>query len=341
MKHRGIKAALKSFVVFLAIYLLLSFTVVMLIYEGLFARTEVYEYSLFISKEDVEQLYQSSDASFESRGFPINAVIYGDNKDKIVILGHAKNSSSQDMLPEAKFFLDNGFSVMTMDFTGHSKSGGNSQYGLQQCVFDMENAIAEVRTKGYSDIYLYGIGIGGYASAACAAEDGVKGVAAIAAFSSISDMTLQYATDNMSILGYLEYPIMMLYQYITYGSDIENSAIKGINESNVPVIIINGTNDETVKYNGAALINASDKLRNDNITFKTVESGYHSSIMRTEEAVDIINNFNKDAYALYNDYQGEVPVADIEALYSSVDKEAVSSLNEMLMQEILSVFGVL
>jgi len=339
MKYRKIKAVLKSFAVFLAIYLLLSFTVVMLIYEGLFARTEVYEYSLFVSRDEIEQIYEARDFSFKSRGFPINSVIYGDNKDKLVIVGHAKNSSSQDMMPEVKFFLDNGYSVMAMDFTGHSTSGGNSQYGLQQCVFDMENAITAMHAEGYSYLYLYGIGIGGYAAAACASRDGVKGVAAVSAFSSISDMTLQYAIDNMNILGYLEYPIMMLYQYITYGSDIENSAVKGINESDVPVIVINGTADETVRYDGAALINAADGITNPNVIYRTVDGGIHLSLMRSENARHLIDDFNERAYMLYNEYGGSVPNADIEMLYDSIDTEAVSGLDEKLMNEVLSVFG--
>ncbi len=341
MKHKGIKAAIKSFLVFLVIYLLLSFTVVMLIYENLFARTEVYDYSLFISSDDLKQSYQSNEFNFESRGFPINSVIYGENKEKIVILGHAKNSSSQDMLPEAKFFLDNGFSVMTIDFTGHSKSGGNSQYGLQQCVFDMKNAIDVVRSEGYENLYLYGIGIGGYAAATCASEEGVKGAAAISAFSNVSDMTLQYATDNMSVLGYLEYPVMMLYQYITYGSDISNSAIKGINKSDVPVIVINGTADEVVKYNGAALINSANEITNPNVVYRTVEGGVHLSLMRTDEARSLIDHFNKQAYTLYSDYNGSVPTAEIEELYSSIDTTTVSGLDKELMNEILSVFGAM
>ena len=341
MKHRNLIAVLKNFVIFLLIYLILSFMAVMMIYEGLFARTEPYEYSVFISREDIEQKYPVRDVSFESGGFSISAAVYGENKDKLVILGHAKDGSSADVLPEADFFLDNGFSVLTMDFTGHSNSEGNSQSGLHQSVYDMENAIAFARSEGYENIYLYGIGIGGYAAASCADEEGVSGVAAISAYSSISDMTFEYALDNMSFLGYLEYPIMMLYQYILYGDDISNNAINGINSSDVPVIIINGTADDKIKYDGAALINASDRITNENVVYRTVEDGVHLSLMRTEEARNLIDSFNEDAYMLYYEYEGSVPIGKIDDLYSSVDKETASGLDEELMNEILSVFGIL
>lgn len=338
MKHRKLFAVLKSFVIFLIIYLLLSFTVVMLIYEGLFARTEEYDYSLFISGTELEQEYSVIEANIESRGFILRGDIYGENRDKLVILGHAKDGSSMDMLPEAKFFLENGFSVMTLDFTGHNKSGGTSQYGLQQSVYDMKSAINYAAEQGYANIYLYGIGIGGYAAAACADSDGVKGVAAISAFSSISDMTLEYATKNMSVLGYIEYPVMMLYQYLVYGSDIGKSAVEGINNSDVPIIIINGTDDENVSYSGASLINSSGKITNPYVTYITAEGGLHLSLMRTEEAVAAINDFNKNAYAVYNEYGGEVPTYEIEALYDSVDTGVTSALDENMMGEILNVF---
>lgn len=339
MKNRKLKAAIKTVVIFTVIYLLLSFTVVMLIYEGLFARTEIYEYSLFVTENELKEKYAFTDVEFESRGFALKGSIYGENREKLVILGHAKGGSSTDMLPEAECFLKNGFSVLTMDFTGHSKSGGSSQYGLQQPVYDMENAINYVKQQGYADIYLYGIGIGGYAAASCADFDGVRGVAAISAFSSVSDVTVDYATSNMGFLGYLEYPVMMLYQYLVYGSDINNSAVDAINRTSVPVVVINGTTDEKVHITGSALINSEGKITNPNVSFITVDGGYHLSLMRTEAAVDTINSFNEKAYELYNEYGGEVPVYEIETLYASVDKNVTSSLNDDYMNKILEAFS--
>lgn len=339
MKHRNLIAVIKNFVIFLIIYLLLSFMAVMLIYEGLFARTELYEYSVFISRDDIEQQYTVRDVNFDSCGFSVSASIYGENKDRLVILGHAKDGSSADMLPEADFFLENGFSVMTMDFIGHGNSEGNSQSGLHQSVYDMENAIGFARTEGYENVYLYGIGIGGYAAASCADEEGVRGVAAISAYSSIPDMTLEYAVGKMSVLGYLEYPIMMLYQQILYGNDMKHNAIEGINSSDVPVIIINGTADDKIKSDGAALVNAADRITNEKVIYRTVENGVHLSLMRTDEARNLIDKFNEDAYMLYYEHDGNVPIASVDALYDAVDSEATSQLDAELMNEILGVFG--
>ncbi len=61
--------------------------------------------------------------------------------------------------------------------------------------------------------------------------------------------------------------------------------------------------------------------------------------MRTDAAVEAIDDFNERAYELYNQYDGDVPVYEIEEIYASVDTGVTSSLSEELMNRILEVFG--
>ena len=337
-KARNVKTAVSSVLISLAIYLIASFMIVMLIYEGLFARAEEYEYHSFLCYEDMNS-YPVSDISFDSRGFELFGKVYGDNKDKLVILCHSKGGTGEDMLAEVEFFIKNGYSAMVFDLSGHGKSGGNSQVGLYQPVYDLENAVNFAKGQGFEELYLYGIGVGGYASAICSDIDGVKAVASVSAFSSISTLTLQYATENMSIFGYLEYPIMMLYQYLVFGSAINDDAVSAINTATVPVAIINGTADETILYDNAALINSSSEITNANVIYKTVENGRHNSLMRSEAANELLDKFNEEAYELYNSYGGSVPTAEIEALYNSYSRVEMSELNTEIMNDILSMFN--
>lgn len=339
MKFRTLKSALKSIIISVIIYFVASFVIVMLIYEGIFARVEEYEYNSFIAYEDMVE-YSPREIVFNSRGYEINGIIYDNNdSSEVVILGHAKGGSGEDMLPEAKFFLDNGYAAMIFDYVGCGKSGGGSQVGLQQPVYNFNDAISFASSEGYEHIYLFGNGVGGYAAAACSNREEVKAVVSVSAFSSISDVTLEYATSNMGILGYLEYPIMLLYQFLVYGDDIYDSAVTGINSSNVPIVIINGTSDEVVLFDGASLINNKEKITNPNVTYKAVENGKHSSLMRTENANALLEQFNNEAYELYNEYDGNVPKADIEELYSRYDRVSMSELNPSIMNEILDIFA--
>lgn len=339
MKFRTLKSVIKSIIISVIIYLVASFVIVMLLYEGIFSRVEKYEYNSFISYEDMVD-YSPREITFNSRGFEINGVIY-ENSDStdIVILGHTKGGNGEDMLSEAKFFLDNGYSAMVFDYVGCGNSGGSSQVGLQQPVYNFNDAISFASSEGYEHIYLFGNGVGGYAASACSNREEVVAVVAVSAFSSISDMTLEYATSNMGILGYLEYPVMLLYQYLIYGGDIFKDAVFGINESNVPIVIINGTSDEVVLSEGAALINAKQKITNPNVTYKIIENGKHSSLLRSESANAFLEQFNSEAYELYNAYGGNVPKADIDELYARYSREEMSELNLSIMNEILDIFN--
>lgn len=338
-KNKNLKSAIINFVVALAIYVIASFMLVMIIYEEMFTVDEKYEHRSFMSYDDMNKYYTPCEISFDSNGIPIYGKIYGEASDRLVIIGHGIDGTAEDMLAEAKFFLDNGYSVMLFDSVGHGKSGGTSKVGIHQAARDMEFAVDYAAGEGYSELYLYGMGVGGYAAASCADMNGVKAVASVSAFGSVSDMTLEYAVENMTVLGYLEYPIMMLYQYLIFGSELKNDAFSGINNSNVPIVIINGTNDNSVLYDGAALINKSDKITNENVTYLTVEDGMHASLMRTGEAVELLENFNMEAYALYNSSGGDVPVSEIEAIYAKYDREQMSELNPELMNKVLEIFS--
>lgn len=338
MKHRNLKTAISSFFISLAIFIIASFMVVMLIYEGLFARVEEYEHHSFLCYEDMLN-YKQREVSFESDVYSISGVIYGDNTEKLVILAHGKGGSGEDMLAEACYFADNGYSAMVFDFVGCGKSSGSSQLGLQRPVYELESAVEFAKEQGFTEIYLHGIGVGGYAAAACADIDGVKAVSAVSSFSTVADMTLEYATENMSVLGYLEYPIMMLYQYLVFGSELENNAVSGINNSDVPIIIINGTEDETIKHDGAALINSADKITNSKAVYFSVENGRHNSIMRTEDARKLLDKFNEEAYELYDSYGGAVPESEIMDLYAAYSRAEMSELDMELMNKIITLFN--
>ncbi len=338
MKHRNLKTAISSVLISLAIYIIASFMIVMLIYEGMFARVEEYEHHSFLCYEDMEG-YVQRDITFQSDGYNISGKIYGENTDKLVILAHSKGGSGEDMLAEACFFADNGYSAMVFDFVGCGKSDGSSQLGLQRPVYELESAVEFAKEQGFTDIYLHGIGVGGYAAAACADIEGIKAVSAASSFSSVADITLEYATENMGVFGYLEYPIMWLYQYLVFGSELNNNAVSGINSSDVPIIIINGTADETIHHDGAALINSADEITNRRTEYISIENGRHSSILRSENARALLEKFNGEAYELYNSYSGSVPEGEIKALYEKYDRAEMSELDAELMDKILTLFN--
>lgn len=342
MKHKILKTAIRNIIISVAVYLILSFLIVMILYEGMFARTEKYEYQALISYEDMNG-YSCREISFDSNGFKLSGRIYNEaGQEGTVIIGHGKDGSGEDMLAEARFFADNGFSAMVFDLTGHGESSGTSQRGLCQAAYDMENAVLfcekDEQLAG-KPIFLFGFGVSGYGAALCASMEQVAAVTAVSAFVSVPEMTLEYARSKMGILGYLEYPVMLFYQYLIFGDALWLDAAEAIGAADIPVLAIHGTKDDTVSLEGASLYARRNQVF-PHIEATAVEGGRHGSVLRSEDAVAYLDAFNEEALLLSQQYGGNVPVSLIEELYGRYDRAKMSELDGHLMETICEFYRV-
>lgn len=337
MKHRALKTAIRSVLLSVLIYVILSFLIVMTLYESLFSRKEIYEHSVYLTYEDMSLPYR--EVAFDSDGFTLCGRIYNeDGEEGTVILGHGKDGSGEDLLAEARFFAGNGFAVLVFDLTGHGKSEGTTQRGLCRAASDMENAVLFCESDeqlSKKPIFLYGFGVSGYGAALCSSRDSIKAIVTVSAFSDVPKMTLEYACSNMGILGYLEYPVMLFYQYILFGDQLGRSAIDAINASDTPVLAIHGTSDETVSFLGASLSAGEAQITGANFQTLTIEGGKHHGVLRSEEAAAYLDSYNDAAYELFRQYNGDVPVYLINQLYEQYDCEKMSELNTEIMEQIV------
>lgn len=337
MKHKALKTVVRSVLLSVLIYVILSFLVVMILYESLFSRKEVYAHSVYLTYEDIS--LPCREITFDSDGFRLYGRVYNeDGKEGTVILGHGKDGSSEDLLAEARFFADNGYTALVFDLTGHGKSEGITQRGLCRAAADMESAILfceKDEQLSQKPIFLYGFGVSGYGAALCSSHDSVKAVVTVSAFSDVPKMTLEYACSNMGVLGYLEYPIMLLYQYILFGDELGRSAVDEINASDTPILAIHGTSDETVSFSGASLSANKAQITGTNFQTLTVEGGKHYGVLRSKEAIAYLDSYNDAAYEFFRQYNGEVPAYLIDQFYKQYDREKMSELNAEMMQQIV------
>ncbi len=342
MKHKKLKTAIQSVLISVVIYLILSFLVVMILYEGMFARNEKYEYRVLLSYEDMGD-YPCREVSFDSGGFTLSGRVYNeDGQAGTVILGHAKDGSGEDLLAEAQYFADSGFAAMVFDLTGHGDSTGTAQRGLCQAAADMKSAVLFCGNDEHlsgKPIFLFGFGVSGYGAALCASMEQVTAVTTVSAFVSVPEMTLEYARSKMGILGYLEYPVMLLYQYLIFGDALWLDAAEAIGAADTPVLAIHGTKDDTVSLEGASLYARRNQVF-PHIAATAVEGGRHGSVLRSEDAVAYLDAFNEEALRLSQQYGGNVPVSLIEELYERYDRAKMSELDGHLMETICEFYRV-
>ena len=70
---------------------------------------------------------------------------------------------------------------------------------------------------------------------------------------------------NKNIMGdimNMQYPYLWLYQRIVFGKTASLNAVDAINGSDVPVLIIHGTEDELVAYEGSSIISNLNEITN-------------------------------------------------------------------------------
>lgn len=72
-------------------------------------------------------------------------------------------------------------------------------------------------------------------------------------------------------LTYIEYPFIWLNNKLTFGSKANISAVDSINSSDAHVMIIHGTGDEVVKFDGASIISHKDEITNPNVVYKEID----------------------------------------------------------------------
>ncbi len=69
-----------------------------------------------------------------------------------------------------------------------------------------------------------------------------------------------------------------------------------------------------------------------------MDGGGHNNIFYTKEALEYINEFNKDYRVIYDQYNGEIPEDVLEETYSNSDRELINTPNEELLSQIENFF---
>ena len=104
----------------------------------------------------------------------------------------------------------------------------------------------------------------------------------------------------------------------------------------VPILIVQGLADTTVRPDGAALSAQREKLTNPKVEILLLEGEDHMSLLRphTQKYTDYVAQINRDYAALYDTYGGEIP-QDVRAeFHAGVDKSITGGVWRELMQRI-------
>lgn len=337
-----------SIVGFVLIFSVISMIVVSIIYNGQFPRYDRHDSTITagLRYEDLETVYPRSLVNFKSGNNTLQGYIYGQNQNQgLVVVAHGLGGGADSYLSQITYFVDQGWQVFAYDATGSFDSEGKTTKGFPQALIDLDAALTYINTQEtFVDlpILLFGHSWGGYAVSNLLHYDyKISAVATVSAANSAMEMIVEQGRSMMGPFINIQYPFLWLYQRILFGETASLNAIDAINQSNVPVLIIHGSEDEVIAYEGSSIISKLEDITNPNtraISLSEPGRNGHNNLFRSRTSMEYIDEINIEYRKLYDSYNQNIPYEIKQDFYSKIDRDLAQDINRDLMDEINDFF---
>lgn len=339
------KIALAVVLALFVLFSAASFVFVKLSFDDSFQRTAPREFTAYIQYQDVEDQLERELLSFPSGSNQLQGYLYGaDHAKGLIVLSHGMGGGADDYLGDIMYFLDAGYQVFAFDNTGCYLSEGNNCVGPVQSVIDLDAALTYIERESRFEglpVLLYGHSWGGYAVTAIFNFDHeIAASVSVAGFNDAMEMTMEWIQD-MGALAKVEYPYIYLYQRMLFGEKLDFTAVKGINRTDTPVLLIHGTGDQVISLTGAATMAHRDEITNPNVEYKLCDGerqNGHSNLLYALDALNYMDELNTEYDKLYEEYNEDIPDEVKRAFYDGVNKLRVEARDADFMREVLDFY---
>lgn len=306
VKKSSLKRILITIIVALFAFSAISVLTTKIIYDSIFARVDSSYTS--VPSELEGMVDNREEHSFFSGENSLSGFLYApdDAKDKnaLIILAPGFKASADSYLWQIESLLNYGWAIFSFDTTGSFGSSGKSSIGFSQELCDLEAAIKYVEENGrfgYNDIVLLGHSRGGYA-ACCALKYNydISAVVSVSGINSAMEGVMNASADKVGPIAYGNYGFLWLYQAMLFGADTLNTeACEEISQSDVPVLIIHGSEDEQVPTDKCSIFSHKSHISSQNVEYLLCshpEKNGHTSVLfdngrANEELMGKINSF--------------------------------------------------
>lgn len=287
-----------------------------------------YDYATFpvdkayLYEETDTASYPRTEVTVSSDGYELATFLYQTESPKAVIVVPPGLTDSNDIkIYEIQYFADAGYDVVCFDYRGCYGSTGDELGSASNALIDLDNILTYVEAlPEYKDtpIYLFGHSMGAYASCAVLNYDHrVEKVVAASGFDTSRELMHCLEAIRCGRAYPLIRPVNDLLISVRYGADADISAIEGINSTDIPVLILSGSEDEYFGYGPCPLYTNSDEITNPNAEYILItDEGHtdHYGYFLTDEAVA---------------YRASHPQGDIDrSLYMEHDDDMMNTIIE-------------
>lgn len=261
---KSFKRVWKTIIISFFSFIIISLTLTKVIYDFTFSR---YDVAANIPESLSQFLSDRQEMNFKSGENNLCGYFYEGNSNSLIVFVTGYRAVADDYIWQIKELCDMGYGVFTFDTTGYLKSEGKDSVGFAQTVYDLKSALDFLNKNnrfGYEDIYLLGHSRGAYAVLSVL-DDGydIKAAVSVSGVNSSMEAIIQPAADKVGFIAYINYPFLWLYQRALFDKETLNTrADENISKSDVPVLVVQGENDDTYpkeKYSVFSHIEKGDK----------------------------------------------------------------------------------
>ena len=262
----------------------------------------------------------------------------------LVVVVHGFKSGSDNYLPITKYLVQHGYNVFSYDCTGTYDSEGDSNIGWCQQLVDLDRTIDYIqRNSPYRNqpLFLLGHSWGGYAvTSVLSLKTGIRAVAGIAPMNNGSTIMIEKGEQYAGKLAYTSKPIFAAYQRFLFGDYVKESGVKGINSTDIPVLIAQGVDDKTITYDGQSVMAHKSEITNPNVQYYVGKGlqGSHDGIWKSKEALMYQSEIASELKLREIEKGAELTYEEKVDFYKTVDHELYSAVNVELMTQILEMF---
>jgi pimeloyl-ACP methyl ester carboxylesterase len=319
------------------------------IYSSSFGRVEESpenEFSTYHKWKEIDQLkYAREEVRFNSGENKLQGFIYGKgNNNGLVVISEGLGGTADDYFPMIMYFADKGWRVFAFNNTGVGGSEGESVRGLSQSVIDLDAALTYIENSDKFNnlsVMLAGHSWGGHA--VCAVlnyNHRISAVVSFAGYNKGSDMIKEQGVSMLGSFYYLFTPQMWALEKQLFGDIANFTAVGGINKSNIPVMIVQCSNDDVVMPDSSSIYAHRGKITNPNaeIIYRDGENATgHEYIFCSKEQKAYIDWAKEswEAYKAENENATKLDWANV----INFDKDLANELDLELMERINEMFN--
>lgn len=311
------------------------------LYTNGFGKHTVVERKITYYYDHYEDRYPRREVVFQGKAAQLHGFIYGESNTKaLVVIAHGIGSFHESYLSTITWLVDRGYRVFAPDLSGSGSSTGVTT-GLFQSAIDMDTVLTYIENDpGMCNLpkVLMGHSWGSYGvGAVLNYGHDITAVVNVAGYNDPVDMIAFTLSLAFGKIANIVKPFYWIHHRIHYGKSGVYSVVDGINKANIPVLIVQGSEDPINTPDSTGIYAHRAKITNPHVEYMYItkkDCANHSSAFHTDAANEAMAAMELEIKALRDKLTGEQLEKALDDYYAKLDIDLFSTPNADFLEQV-------